>query len=178
MLEPPRRVAGRALVELASTRKRVYTPIMKLTSDDGRPARAREYTDQCVCFNVRMASRKITSFYNKHLEASGVLITQFSILVALHFAGPTPQTQLARLLDMDRTTLARNWLPLVRDGLASEQPGQDRRTRVLHLTKKGERAFQIAVPLWQEAQAKVAARMGADGMRLLLDQLRMIPTPQ
>lgn len=132
---------------------------------------AREYTSVCACFNLRAASRRMTSLYNQRLKESGVLITQLPILGTLRQAGPMPLTRLAELLEMDRTTLARNWLPLVREGLTSEQASPDRRVRVLAITAKGTKALRTALALWKEAQASVVKELGEGDYRTLLAQL-------
>ena len=136
-----------------------------------RCPRGREYAAMCACFNIRAASRRITSLYNMHLKESGVLVTQLPLLVALDQAGPLPLTGLAQALEMDRTTLARNWLPLLRGGLTTEQAGADKRVRVLEITDKGRKVLAMALALWKQAQTEVIGAMGEESYRAFLAQL-------
>jgi DNA-binding MarR family transcriptional regulator len=140
-------------------------------SNSTRELGGREYAAACAVFNLRAASRRITSLYNARLRKSGVLITQLPLLVALDYAGPMPLTRLAEELEMDRTTLSRNWLPLVRSGLTREQSTADKRVRVLAITDKGSEALALALQLWNAAQAEVVASMGDEGYRAFLGQL-------
>ena len=43
--------------------------------------------DQCNCFALRKAARRITRFYDAHLEPSRLRITQFLTLAALNELG-------------------------------------------------------------------------------------------
>jgi len=136
--------------------------------------RGKEYAAVCACFNLRRASRAVTALYNERLASSGIRTTQLPILVALDQGGPMPLTRLARLLEMDRTTLTRNWLPLERQGLTAESPGEDRRSRVLTITETGRRALAKALPLWEEAQAQFIQAMGEGDFHVLLSKLEAV----
>ncbi|WP_421657002.1 MarR family winged helix-turn-helix transcriptional regulator [Leptothermofonsia sp. ETS-13] len=128
----------------------------------------------CTCMNVRKASRVITQLYDEALQPSGLLVSQFNLLVALAFAGSMTMTRLAEVLVMDRTTLTRNLKPLERDGLVQIQPGQDQRTRVVNLTQTGRAALATALPLWEKVQASVVERLGQEQWSLLLQSLSQV----
>jgi DNA-binding MarR family transcriptional regulator len=66
------------------------------------------------CTALREAARYVTQLYDRHLAASGLRSTQFSILTRLKQLGPTTINALAHALVMDRTTVGRNILPLQR----------------------------------------------------------------
>jgi len=108
----------------------------------------------CVCLAVRQAARHVTQLYDRFLAPSGLRITQFSLLAKLQRQGPMTINALAADMVMDRTTLGRNILPLERDALIRIEPTpSDRRSKVLHLTKRGEKRLQAAFKGWAEAQA-------------------------
>jgi DNA-binding MarR family transcriptional regulator len=75
--------------------------------------------------------------YDQFLAPSGLQITQFTLLVSCAVAGPVPITNLAEVLVMDRTTLARNLKPLEKRGMVKISEGEDRRVRLVELTEKG-----------------------------------------
>lgn len=125
----------------------------------------------CTCFNLRKASRAVTQLFDEKLKPSGLLATQFTILVAISVAGSGTMNDLAKGLVMDRTTLTRNLKPLERQGLIVIQAGQDQRVRVVSLTDEGRAALAKALPLWDEAQACVIEGLGQQGWKALLSGL-------
>ncbi len=125
---------------------------------------------QCTCGNLRTAARVITQFYDDLLRPSGLLITQFKLLGALAAQGPVAISPLAEQLGLDPTTLARNLKPLERDGLVAIAIGEDRRTRMVHLTEQGQKALDEALPLWEEAQARIISQLGQEHWRSLFDE--------
>src|SRR5438876_11565211 len=101
---------------------------------------------QCNCSTLRSATRVLTQAYDEVLRPSGLRTTQFSILARLAGVGPVPLSELAELLAMDRTTLARNLRPLEREDFLRLEVGSDRRERLIHLTPAGRRALARAMP--------------------------------
>lgn len=122
----------------------------------------------CTCANVRRAARAVTNLYDVFLQPSGLLATQFLLLVGLGAQPSITLTPLAERLGMDPTTLARNLKPLERDGLIQIVPGLDRRTRVLRLTDQGAERLAVARPYWEQAQACVIGQIGGDRWRTML----------
>ena len=125
----------------------------------------------CACFNLRKANRVITQHFDKILKPSGLLITQFTILVAVKIAKSATINELAEGLGMDRTTLTRNLKPLEREGWLKSKPGQDQRTRVVSLTTDGEMILEKALPLWRQAQNSVEETLGQQRWNTLLSHL-------
>ena len=81
--------------------------------------------------------------------------TQYGILAKLKRHGPMSVNALAAELVTDRTTLGRNVQSLERDSLIVIEPDpQDRRSRILRLTRTGERRFERAHKGWAEAQRR------------------------
>ena len=54
----------------------------------------------------------VTRYYDAVLRPSGLQVTQFTLLQALHYASKISQKQLAELLEIDSTTLTRTLAPL------------------------------------------------------------------
>ena len=126
----------------------------------------------CTCLRVRMAARRVTQLYDRHLEPAGLTITQFGLLGHVALMPDVTIGGLADTLAMDPTTLTRNLAPLVnRDLVRSEADPHDRRVRRLTLTPAGRQALDAAVPLWTQAQENLAARVGAADAQALNDLL-------
>ncbi len=128
----------------------------------------------CYCSSLRQASRYVTSFYDQMLSGSGLRVTQFAILSRLKPRAATV-TQLAQSMVMDRTTLARNLQPLVREQLVQVRPSeQDRRERVIELTDAGRAKVEAILPAWRRAQAAFDQQFGAERGAQLLATMRAV----
>jgi len=123
---------------------------------------AREIEAECLCTKLRKASRAVTQRYDEALAHTGIRSTQFSVLVGLAHAPEVRLSRLAEALVMDRTTLTRNLVPLVRDGLVEERPAADGRVRLFALTGKGKKRFERALPAWRVAQSQMLRALAGD----------------
>lgn len=120
----------------------------------------------CLCFNVRRLTRRLTHFYDRHLAEAGLTITQFSLLTALQTAGSEgiAMSDFARTMDMDSSTLTRTLRVLEREGLVRVVQGQDRRQRRAVLTEPGAQRLHEAQPYWHRAQDEITAALGPDAI--------------
>ncbi len=125
----------------------------------------------CLSANLRRTTRAITQFYAKIMEPSGLEPTQFTLLIACVVVGPAPITVLADALVMDRTTLTRNVKLLAKQGLVQIKEGDDHRVRVVELSKRGRTAIEKALPLWEDAQARLLEGLGKERSDNLLKDL-------
>ncbi len=132
---------------------------------------ASQIGEACACFNLRKSARLVTQIYDHKLRPAGIRATQFTILVAIQANAPIAIQALARIMVMDRTTLARNLKPLVRRGLLVIMPGRDRRVRLVRLTAKGQKVLSRALPLWKAAQAEFRHKLGPANLDTMLDVL-------
>ena len=120
-------------------------------------------SDNCTCLAVRQAARHVTQHYDRYLASAGLRITQFSILAKLKRLGPMSINALAREMVMNRTTLARNILPLERDGLIEVVHSKtDRRRKDVLATGAGIERLNQAVGAWAEAQGAFADAFGPE----------------
>ena len=122
----------------------------------------------CLFSTVRRASRAVTALYDHALEATGLKTTQFSLLRKARRMGEPSITALADATGLDRSTLGRNLRVLARHGFVRLGPGGDERTKSVRVTAKGARHLEAATPLWEEAQARLAASLGPEKRKALL----------
>jgi DNA-binding MarR family transcriptional regulator len=144
---------------------------------DGRaPGRAElaEVAAGCACRSLRRTARAVTQLYDEMLRPSGLRITQFTLLVAVALSEPVLITRLADALDLDRTTLARDLKPLTERGLLEITAGEDKRTRVVRLTRAGRGAIARAYPLWQQAQARIVQGSGLERWQVMAGRLEEV----
>lgn len=116
----------------------------------------------------------VTQHFDDIMQASGLRVTQFSVLVVIAWYGTPTISELAEALVMDRTTLTRNLKPLEEQGLVKSMPGADRRTRAIDLTAKGHKVLTKALPFWRKAQAGVVRYVGDTRFARILADLRSI----
>lgn len=115
--------------------------------------------NMCACSHTRMAARAVTRFYDEALRPSGLKGTQFVLLAAIEAGEATSITDLADLIDIERTTLVRNLQLLRKDGLVAPLKGINGRRKPT-LTDKGKGALDTALPLWRSAQSEIEDRLG------------------
>jgi DNA-binding MarR family transcriptional regulator len=111
----------------------------------------------CVCGNLRMAARAVSSVYDRHLAGVGVKASQMAVLWAVSDARGMTVKELAGRLAMHETTLIRNLRILEREGwVVLEVGADDRRQRIASLTRQGRAVFGKALVGWKKAQSEVA----------------------
>jgi len=112
-------------------------------------------TQDCRCLAARRKARAITRLFETRLRPRGLRATQFSVLAALALKGPTPISELAEFLALERTTLTRGATLLERNGWVAAAKSEDARRHPLRLTRAGRRKLEQALPAWKQAQAIV-----------------------
>ena len=139
-------------------------------------AKTRDPADaaDCVCFNLRKATRSITHIYDAALRPSGLRATQFTVLTVVERLSPACVTKIADLSVIDRTTLTRSLALLESDGLIRRVPSADVRERLYALTARGVRTLERAAPLWHAAQTRVIDILGPTRVRRLLGDLETV----
>src|SRR5260370_35733403 len=120
---------------------------------------AQDAATTCACQTVRMAARAVTRAYDETLKPVGLRSTQFTVLVAASVADGIPLNRLATMLGLERTTLTRSLTGIEKEGLIQVQ-SVDGRTRNVVLTKRGAHRLDRALPLLDQTQQKLRARLG------------------
>ena len=116
----------------------------------------------CTCFNLRKAARAVTQLYDEAFRPLELRATQVSLLAMLSDQEPITMTRLAERMGMDRTTLTRNLKPLIAQGLAATEAGEDRRERTVALTAMGDERLRQAQPIWRDLQLRMAGGLGSE----------------
>ncbi len=103
---------------------------------------------QCVCTNLKMASRLVGRIYDDVVAPSGINIIQYSILIDIARHEPIAQMALAEHLEMERTTLYRALDVLAKDGLVALRSATGGVAKEVSLTARGKKVTQEAERAW------------------------------
>jgi len=110
--------------------------------------------------SFRRATRALTQHYEVALRPLGLKGTQFTLLQALSLTGEVSQGKLGEILAIDSTTLTRTLAIMMRQGWIVSRPGEDRRERLLSLSKAGRAEYKRALPHWEKVQQELRAQFG------------------
>ncbi|MEO6800343.1 MAG: MarR family winged helix-turn-helix transcriptional regulator [Rhodanobacter sp.] len=109
----------------------------------------------------RRAARAITREFDVSLRVHGLRATQFTLLAALHLAGPRSIGEMAELLGVDRTTLTRNLAVAEASGWVTVRADRgDARSRRARITAQGARMLAVALPSWRKTQQSLTDTIG------------------
>lgn len=112
----------------------------------------------CMGAALRRTANLVTRIYNAHLAPSGLEITQYAILRKIQSGRAGSASELADLVGVERSTLARNLDRLAAAGLIMAEAGAGRRL-VHRLTPDGAARLDAALPLWRAAQQALMAAL-------------------
>jgi DNA-binding MarR family transcriptional regulator len=129
----------------------------KLDSDE--VANAAAEATRCVALRARRLSRLVTKLFEDALRESPITVAQFTLLGATIVEGPLQPARLARMLDIEKSTLSRNLALLESAGLVEIESAGDGGQRV-GATARGRRALMEALPSWRKAQQRAVGALG------------------
>ena len=142
---------------------------------DGKGAADAGKTSRCNCTALRKATRRVSQLYDAALAPSGLKTTQRAILAQLGRSEPATVGELAAALVMDAGALAHTLKPLERDRLvAIAIDPDDRRNRLISLTRQGRAKLTDTDVLWSKAQAGFEAGFGRVKSDALRDALQFL----
>jgi DNA-binding MarR family transcriptional regulator len=134
----------------------------------------------CLCGNMRMAARAITTLYDSHLAQAGLTAAELSVLWCVIAAQPVSMQKIAEFLAMEKSTVTRNVAHLrLRGLLRVAAAGKDARMKQVSVTRIGQEVFTRALPHWKAAQKAAATALGEPRFRSLVSgSLRLARAPK
>jgi DNA-binding MarR family transcriptional regulator len=124
----------------------------------------------CLAVRVRMLNRVITSIYDDELRPLGLTTGQLNILVVVTKRGPLSPGEVARRLNMEKSTVSRNIERMRANGWLTVTSTDSGHKQQLTLTRLGKKLLESSVSAWNEAQTRTRAllgRRGSDSIRSL-----------
>jgi DNA-binding MarR family transcriptional regulator len=129
----------------------------------------------CSGTSLRKAARRVSLLYDGVIAPTGLRSTQMAVLIHVARHQDPTMGELASYLVLDRSALAENLKPLIREGWIEVRAcEQDRRVRRVHLTEAGYTKLSDSMPLWRIAQRRFEAAFGCDSAEALRQGLRTI----
>lgn len=129
----------------------------------------------CYSAKLRSASRRLGHRYNAVLAEFGINITQFSLLSMIKRTEPISLTSLAKMMELERSTVGRNVKVLAKMALVELTQGdKDQREVTLKLTQQGRQLLKAALPHWQKVQQEIEDSLGEDQILMLTDLLKRL----
>jgi DNA-binding MarR family transcriptional regulator len=122
---------------------------------------------ECVGNQLRLLNRVVTSVYEDELRPLKLTVSQMIILALTTKQEQVRAVEIARLLQMDASTVSRNVERMRARGWLEHVPGDDERSRPLRLTRVGKSVLRDATLAWERAQAKAVDLVGREGVALL-----------
>ena len=124
---------------------------------------ARVLVDSCAGWNSRLAARRISQFLDRALQETGLSGAQLGLMAQIAAAADDTLGALARSTGLEQSTLSRNLRTLESQGLIEIAVVEsDLRRRAVWLTETGARRLEAAIPLWRQAQSKLARQLPRD----------------
>jgi MarR family transcriptional regulator, transcriptional regulator for hemolysin len=112
-----------------------------------------------LCWLLSTASHSLTTEMTRAMEGLGVSPRGFSVLTTA-LSGAYTQTELARMIGLDKTTMVVTLDELEAAGLAERRPSAtDRRARVIAVTQAGEEKVREADRIAERTHEEVLAAL-------------------
>ncbi len=124
---------------------------------------AAEMAADCLAMRSRLIGRTVTGIYDDALRPVGVTAGQLNILAVVVRRGRVSPGEVARRLNIEKSTMSRNVERMKRNGWLAIRSGESARSQELRITKSGRRILEEAEPLWREAQGRAREILGAGG---------------
>jgi MarR family transcriptional regulator for hemolysin len=124
-----------------------------------------------LCWLLARASHALTTELTSALDSKGISPREHSVL-ATASTGSHTQTELARMIGLDKTTMVVTLDALEAAGLAERQPSStDRRVRVVAVTAAGRRKLREAEAIMQRVREDVLSALPASERAVFLRAL-------
>ena len=124
-----------------------------------------------LCWLLSRASHGLTTEFTAALEELGISPREHSVL-ATAMTGEFTQTEIARMVGLDKTTMVVTVDDLEMAGLADrERSSTDRRARVVRVTDEGERFVREADKVLDRVRNDVLSVLEPDERQVFLNAL-------
>ena len=128
---------------------------------------AREILRDCVCSRTRMLDRVLSRLFDDSLAPLGVRANQLTVLALIRAMEGLRAADVARYLEMDKSTVSRGLAVLRARCWVEESVGPDRKSRRLDVTADGRTLLRETLPLWRSAVERAREALGEESVEAL-----------
>jgi DNA-binding MarR family transcriptional regulator len=128
--------------------------------DRARGAAAR-IAGACLAMRVRRLSRSVTRVFDEALRPHGIGTAQLNVLVAIAASGPMRPSEVARALDLEKSTVTRDLERMIASGWVRARPGASPGRYVVEVRPAGLALLERVLPAWQAAQRRATRQVGS-----------------
>ena len=115
---------------------------------------------ECLSVRIRRLGRLITRLYDGALAPHGVSAAQLNLLSAIAATGSVRAVDLARVLELEKSTLSRDLKRMEKIGWVRAGPAAGDTGRRVTLTRAGSRLLLEVRDAWEKAQAAAEEELG------------------
>ena len=109
---------------------------------------------------VRRLSRAVTRIFDEALRPHGISTAQLNMLVAITRAGALRPFELARVLDLEKSTVTRNLDRMLSHRWIRATPEPDGNGYSVEVQPPGRALLERAYPSWEAAQERAMRHVG------------------
>jgi len=120
---------------------------------------------ECLAVRTRLLNRTVTNIFDEALRPLKVKVSQLNVLVVVTKRGPVSPGDVARRLNMEKSTLSRNVERMRTRGWLKVSEGDTGRQQILEIAPAGRKLIEKSLPYWKQAQAQTEAMLGQRGAR-------------
>ena len=120
---------------------------------------------ECLAVRIRLLNRTVTNIFDEALRPLGAKVSQLNVLMVVAKRGPISPGDVARRLNMEKSTVSRNIDRMRTRGWLEVSQGDSGRKQVLELAAPGRKLIEKSLPFWKKAQAQTEAMLGKQGAR-------------
>jgi DNA-binding MarR family transcriptional regulator len=138
------------------------------------PPEKEQPLNEDLCWLLSRASYTLTTELTAALEDLGISPRAHCVLSSA-MTGEYTQTELAHMSGLDKTTMVVTLDELEKAGLAERRPSdEDRRARVIAVTKDGKRMVRKAEEIAERVREDVLAALPAEDRQVFVDSLSLL----
>ncbi len=128
---------------------------------------AREILRGCVCSRTRMLDRVLSRLFDDSLAPLGVRASQLTVLALLGAMEGLRAADVARYLEMDKSTVSRVLALMRTRGWIEESAGPTKGSRRIDVTAEGRTLLSDTLPLWRSAVEGARETLGEESVEAL-----------
>ena len=123
---------------------------------------------------LNQKKRLIEKEMNASLNNHELFASQWSILFCIQRFGSISQTEISNYLNVEAPTVTRTLIKLEKKGWIIRKPGQDKRERIIELTKEAEKNLPVVKQTVDEVESQLVRKLSEEEKKQLYYLLHKI----